>query len=206
MFDPFHTTRLRRRQDQPGHSTREGTRDLGYEQPLPRSRSLLDGGPSRRNLVLRYPTREYEPDHASRTRQACRPLSRATTADRRKPRRHPLTNVPPYEPKPAVPLILLVRRRSGSHDRAPESSASTRLLAEDLLAAGWTDARFPREGGRSSAPIRCTACKQCRSATRDAGCQMPLLNLSTVRALDRGCLFARKEKSALTAPRVLTRS
>jgi hypothetical protein len=33
MFDPFHTTRLRRRQDQPGHRKREGIRDLGSNCP-----------------------------------------------------------------------------------------------------------------------------------------------------------------------------
>ena len=45
---------------------------------------------------------------------------------------------------------LLDRRRSRSQDRAPESSASTRSLAEDLLARGRTDARFPRKPGRAA--------------------------------------------------------
>ena len=49
------------------------------------------------------------------------------------------------EPKKAAACVARpARRRSGSHDRAPESSASTRSLAENLLAAGLTDARFPR--------------------------------------------------------------
>ena len=99
MFDLHNDTRLRRRQDQPGHRKREGIRDLGYEQLPRQQRSLLDGGLSRRNLVLRYPTREYEPDHASRTRQACRPLSRATAANQRRPDGQLLTSAPPYEPK-----------------------------------------------------------------------------------------------------------
>jgi hypothetical protein len=49
--------------------------DLGYEQPPRQQRSLLDRGLSQRNLVPRHPTRVNEPDHASRTRQACRPPS-----------------------------------------------------------------------------------------------------------------------------------
>src|SRR5262249_33321413 len=104
MFDLFHDTRLRRRQDQPGHRKRESTRDLGYEQlPRRQPRSFLDGGLSRRNLVLRYPTREYEPDHASRNRQACRPLSRAPQP-RGSPKLQttPLTTVTPYEPEARV--------------------------------------------------------------------------------------------------------
>ena len=123
MFDPFHTTRLRRRPDQPGHRKREGIRDLGYEQLPRQQRSLLDGGPSRRNLVLRYPTREYEPDHASRTRQACRPLSRANNPKPRKPSRHPLTNVPPYEPKAALNLRLPRRRQRSSVVYGPVAAA-----------------------------------------------------------------------------------
>ena len=102
MYYSFHDTRLRRRQNQPGHPTRESIRDLGYEQLPRQQRSLLDGGLSRRNLVLRYPTREYEPDHASRNHQARRPLNRATNTQRRKPSRQPLTNVPPYEPEGTV--------------------------------------------------------------------------------------------------------
>jgi hypothetical protein len=37
---------------------------------------MLDSALSRRNPVLRYPTREYQPDRASRTRQDRRSLSR----------------------------------------------------------------------------------------------------------------------------------
>jgi hypothetical protein len=100
MFDPLYDTRLRRRQDQPGHRKRESIRDLGYEQlPCRQPRSLLDGGLSRRNLVLRYTTREYEPDHASRTRQACRLLNRALGYKRRTKGQKALTPNPPYEPK-----------------------------------------------------------------------------------------------------------
>jgi len=102
MFDLYHDTRLRRRQDQPGHRKRESIRDLGYEQlPRRQPRSLLDGGLSRRNLVLRYPTREYEPDHASRNRQACRPLSRALQPRGDPTAREALTTATPYEPEAA---------------------------------------------------------------------------------------------------------
>ena len=106
MFDLYHDTRLRRRQDQPGHRKRESIRDLGYEQlPRRQPRSLLDGGLSRRNLVLRYPTREYEPDHASRNRQACRPLSRAPQPRGDPTAREALTTATPYEPERVACLL-----------------------------------------------------------------------------------------------------
>ena len=120
MFDPFNDTRLRRRQDPPGHRKRESIRDLGYEQLPRQQRSLLDGELSRRNLVLRYPTREYEPDHASRNRQACRPLNRATAAKRRRPSSQALTNDPPYEPKAEAKLYpLLAKRRAAGGAARP---------------------------------------------------------------------------------------
>jgi hypothetical protein len=75
MHHSFHDTRLRRRQDQPGHPPRERIRDLGYEQLPRQQRSLLDGGLSRRNLVLRYPTREYEP---TTRRATARPAAPST--------------------------------------------------------------------------------------------------------------------------------
>ena len=55
----------------------------------------------------------------------------------------------------AAPRPVPGRRRSGSPDRAPESSASTRSLAENLLTAGLTDARFPRIGGATG--LTCSA-------------------------------------------------
>jgi hypothetical protein len=68
-----HNPRLRRRQNPPGTlHAREHPR-FNYEQPPPRPRSILDSGLSRRNPVLRYPTRAYQSDQTSRTRQACRP-------------------------------------------------------------------------------------------------------------------------------------
>ena len=120
-----HHPRLRGRQDQPGHRKRESIRDLGYEQLPWQSHSLLDSGLSRRNLVLRYPTREYEPDHASRTRQACRPLSRATAAKHRRPNSRPLTTVPPYEPKAAAlaPPAATPEGLAGQHHRDQKSEA-----------------------------------------------------------------------------------
>jgi hypothetical protein len=45
------------------------------------------------------------------------------------------------------------RRRSGSHDRAPQSSASARSLAADLLARALPRARFPRKGGKVCGPL-----------------------------------------------------
>jgi Transposase IS116/IS110/IS902 family len=79
--------RLRRRRNPPGHHARELPR-LTYEQPPRRPRSPLDSGLSPRNRVLRYPTRAYQTDHTSRTRQARRPLSRARPLPhRRKPHR-----------------------------------------------------------------------------------------------------------------------
>jgi len=51
---------------------------------------MLDSGLSRRNPVLRYPTRAYQSDQTSRTRQACRPLSRAPTT--------PTLTPQPYSP------------------------------------------------------------------------------------------------------------
>jgi len=81
MSDQPHNTRLRRRQDQPDTYAREHPRS-NYEHPLPpqRRRSILESGLSRRNTVLRYPTREYQSDRASRNSQARRPLSRAHLA------------------------------------------------------------------------------------------------------------------------------
>jgi len=58
---------------------------------------MLDSGLSRRNPVLRYPTREYQPDRASRTRQDRRLLSRAQTPRRRRPNGAVLTNTSPYQ-------------------------------------------------------------------------------------------------------------
>src|SRR5262249_46566938 len=80
------TARLRKRQNTPGHA-REHPRS-NYEQPPRRQRSILERGLSRRNPVLRYPTRAYQSDRASRIRRACRSLSRAPT---------PPTNGPPYQ-------------------------------------------------------------------------------------------------------------
>ncbi len=92
-----HHTRLRRRRNPPGHHPREHPR-LWHEQPQ-RPRSTPDNGLSRRNPVPRYPTRAYEPDRASRTRQARRPPSRAQPP-RGSPQHQPpaLTATPPYEP------------------------------------------------------------------------------------------------------------
>ena len=91
-----HDPRLRRRQDQPDPHAREHPRS-NYEQPPRRRRSILESGLSRRNTVLRYPTREYQSDRASRIRQARRPLSRAIPPNRRKPTGPGLTTLPPYE-------------------------------------------------------------------------------------------------------------
>ena len=93
-----HDPRLRRRQDQPDPHAREHPRPK-HEQPLRRPRSILDSGLSRRNTVLRYPTRVYESDRASRTRQARRPLSRAHHARGQPtpPAALALTPPPPYE-------------------------------------------------------------------------------------------------------------
>jgi transposase len=54
-----HQPRLRRRRNPPGPHAREHSRSY-YEQPHQRSRSMLDSELSRRNPVLRYPTREYQ--------------------------------------------------------------------------------------------------------------------------------------------------
>ena len=97
MHHPTHNPQLRRRRNAPGHHAREHPRDR-YEQPPQRPRSMLDSGLSRRNPVLRYPTREYQPDRASRTRQGRRPLSRAPyPADNQTQQRCGLTNAPPYQ-------------------------------------------------------------------------------------------------------------
>ena len=54
----------------PGNA--RGTRDTAMSNPPPRGwpRPILDSGSPRRTMVLRYPTRAYQPDRASRT--ACR--------------------------------------------------------------------------------------------------------------------------------------
>jgi hypothetical protein len=52
-------------------------------------------------------------------------------------------------------------RRSGSQDPTPNSSASTRSLAEDLLAPGRMEARFPRIPGVLPTQPGCAS--QCRS-------------------------------------------
>ena len=149
MLDLFHDTRLSRRQHHPGHRTRESIRDLGYEQLPRQQRSLLDGGLSRRNLVLRYPTREYEPDHASRTRQACRPLSRATAANQRRPDGQLLTSAPPYEPEAAASG----EARGGAiarHEHASRRDGLQSPVKRDRHHPG-EDARTARPSSRSGA-------------------------------------------------------
>ena len=68
-----------------------------YEQPARRSRSILDSELSRRNPVLRYPTREYQSDRASRTRHGCRPLDRETRPQQRRPTVTAPSTLPPYQ-------------------------------------------------------------------------------------------------------------
>jgi Transposase IS116/IS110/IS902 family len=94
---PPPNARLRRRRNPPGHPAREHPRSY-YEQPPRRSRSILDldSELSRRNPVLRYPTREYQSDRASRTRQARRPLNRAQPHKRR-PTAPLSLHQPPYQ-------------------------------------------------------------------------------------------------------------
>ena len=92
-----HDTRLRRRRNPPGHHAREHPRS-NYEQP-PHAVTL---DLRERALTTKHgpavPTREYESDRASRTRQARRPLSRAPqTRGSPKPQPSRLTTVPPYE-------------------------------------------------------------------------------------------------------------
>src|SRR5439155_11526322 len=84
LNEPNSTPRLRKRQPTRPHA-REHPRS-NYEQPPPRRRSILDSGLSRRNPVLRYPTRAYQSDRASRTRRACRSPSRAPTSTAEAPR------------------------------------------------------------------------------------------------------------------------
>jgi hypothetical protein len=126
-------TRLRRRRNPPGPHAREHPRS-GYEPPPQRPRSTLDSGLSRRNPVLRHPTRAYQPDRASRTRQDRRPLSRAHPHRRRRPAGPSLTITPPYQPPtskqaPAAGLRLvaigIVHSVAGHR---------TKALAGDLLA------------------------------------------------------------------------
>ena len=117
MQHPTHDTRLRRRRNPPGHHAREHPR-TSYEQPPRRPRSTLVSGLSRRNPVLRYPTREYQPDRASRTRQDRRLLSRAQPP-RGSPKSQPraFTTTPPYQlannrlPTRAWVAIALAGRR-----------------------------------------------------------------------------------------------
>jgi hypothetical protein len=80
-------------------------------------------------------------------------------------------------------------RRSGSHDRAPESSASTRSLAENLLTAGRTDARFPRLAPRSPLQVR----SACRKQSRDVRCARRACP-SSMRSSD--ARLARRQKGA----------
>jgi hypothetical protein len=63
----------------------------------------------------------------------------------------------------AVMCSASVRRRSGSQRWAPQSSASTRSLAGDLLAPGRTRARFPRAAGLVQSPTRCSSSARSRS-------------------------------------------
>jgi len=92
-YDP----RLRRRQDQPDHQHAREHPRTKREQPPTRPRSILDSGLSRRNTVLRYQPANMSLTTRRATRQARRPLSRATTAHRRKPIGPGLTPLPPYE-------------------------------------------------------------------------------------------------------------
>src|SRR5262249_33401834 len=109
------TARLRKRQNTPGHA-REHPRS-NYEKPPRRQRSILERGLSRRNPVLRYPTRAYQSDRASRIRRACRSLSRAPT---------PPPNCPPYQ--------LLVASRGYSEPGC--SSSFSRMRSAFLISTG----------------------------------------------------------------------
>src|ERR1700755_1404106 len=165
-----HDTRLRRRQDQPGHCKRESIRDLGYEQ-LPRQRrSLLDSGLSRRTRALRYPTREYEPDHASRIRQACRPLSRATSAKHRRPRSQRLTTVPPYETKAEGSSHARPRRVAPLHceggvlAREPRTRFGIRFPLPRLASLPyWTASRSPADPDSAGARKAGSPCQVSRA-------------------------------------------
>ena len=109
LIEPHpHDTRLRRRQDQPDHQhAREHPRSK-LEQPLTRPRSILDSGLSRRNTVLRCQPANMSLTTRRATRQARRPLSRATPPHRRKPTGPGLTPLPPYELSvaPALGFVL----------------------------------------------------------------------------------------------------
>ena len=64
-------------------------------------------------------------------------------------------------------VSIACRRTPGSRSQRERNRRPSRLV----LAQGEQAPRpcFPREAGRSSAPIRCTSGEQCRSATRRAG-------------------------------------
>ena len=72
-----------------------GTRDAAMSNPPPRGwpRPILDSGSPRRTMVLRHPTREYQPDRASRTasRTATRPADHTTHTNAKREKSPPPT-------------------------------------------------------------------------------------------------------------------
>ena len=93
--DPSRRSRSRRRQTRGPSRARAPT--ANHKHPARRSRSSLDSELSRRNPVLRHPTREYQSDRASRTRHGCRPLDRNPHPDQRRPKPTAPSTLPPYQ-------------------------------------------------------------------------------------------------------------
>lgn len=208
MIDLLHTPRLSRRQDQPGHRTRQSIRDLGYEQRPRQRRSLSHGGLSRQNPVARHPTREHEPDHASRNRQARRPLSRPTAANQQRPNGQLLTATSPYEPKPTRwpssmradhPLRSSEDLGWVSRGAAMPGRPRPRALEEPLQAVLATPAA-------ACAPVaRRASCPRLRWQTRASRASPRVLDKPSLRVRccrsGQGRARARRRPSCLGSPR-----
>jgi hypothetical protein len=139
-------------------------------------RPILDSGSPRRTMVLRHPTREYQPDRGSRTsrRTATRPADHTPTNQRqtREITDPHLTNHSPYQP--ATRGAGLTGQRVGGCGR-PWPYRGPRLGVRgtmsccvahcvSLVAAGQAGGgRIPRSGvsprstarGRAGAPLYC---------------------------------------------------
>ncbi len=134
-----------------------------YEQPPQRPRSMLDSRLSRRNPVLRYPTREYQPDRASRTRQDRRPLSRALPRGQPVQQRCRLTNAPRYQRSGRSRRVPRLRARRVGNAPGP---GHVRRGRDGAFRRGPRDGRkpVPARSGRAQDAQR-SRCGRARSGS-----------------------------------------
>ena len=164
---------------------RAGNPRLRYEHPAPPGwpRSILDGGSPRRTMVLRQPTREYQPDRASRT--ACRtathpadhtPQPTSANAPDHRPRldnHHSISAAHPHRRGvPPARTVVDVRRR-----RVFAAIAIVLAIAAALAALYERSRTRPRPGdyvGRSSQQLPFTLAGRAGSPDTHRGAALAL--------------------------------